>query len=199
MSVRDSLVGPVHTSSSTEPERHRREPTSPSNSEDTQEIYSPDLIEQHEGQSGSISSGPDLSPIPSATRLTTSIDDTLPHSEHPKRQVTGEPVILTEPEETHGFLREDHPVSGPHHDVDETKYNRLSLLTTWWTETASLTIATAAIIAIVVTMVEYNEKEQPAWKYAINLNTLIAVLSTLFRACMVLVTEEGKVLTYDLV
>jgi hypothetical protein len=48
-------------------------------------------------------------------------------------------------------------------------------------------------------MVEYNEKEQPAWKYAINLNTLIAVLSILFRACMVLVTEEGKVLTYNLV
>jgi hypothetical protein len=195
MSLRDSLVGPIHMSSSTEPERHRRESTSTSNSEDIQESYSPDLIEQHEGQFGSTSSGPDLSPIPSATRLTTSVDDTLPHSEHPKRQVTGEPGTLAESEETHGFLREDHSVSGPNHDVDETKNNRLSLLTTWWTETASLAIATAAFIAIIVTMVEYNEKEQPAWKYAINLNTLIAVLSILFRACMVLVTEEGKVLT----
>lgn len=84
---------------------------------------------------------------------------------------------------------------GPNHDVDETKNNRLSLLT----ETASLVIATAAFIAIIVTMVEYNGKEQPAWKYAINLNTLIAILSTLLRACMVIVTEEGNVLAYNFV
>ena len=88
---------------------------------------------------------------------------------------------------------------GPNHDVDETKNNRLSLLTTWWTETASLVIATAAFIAIIVTMVEYNGKEQPAWKYAINLNILIAILSTLLRACMVIVTEEGNVLAYNFV
>lgn len=97
MSLRDSLVGPVNKSSSTEPERHHTEPTSTSDSEDIQEIHSSDLIEQHEGQFGSISSGPDLSPTPSATRLTASVDDTLPHSEHPKKQVTGEPIDLAEP------------------------------------------------------------------------------------------------------
>lgn len=200
MSLRDSLGGLLHKSSSTEPDRHRREPGFSSDSENIQGIRLSNLVEQHEEHFGSTSSGPYLSPIPSATRLNTSFGDTLPNSEHPKSQVTRDSVSLAEPEETHGFLRKDHSVAGPrNHDVIITKNYRFSLLSTWWTETTSLAIATAAFIAIMVTMVEYNGKEQPAWKYAINLNTLIAILSTLLRACMVFVTEEGKVLTHDLV
>ncbi|KAI4685087.1 hypothetical protein J4E81_008899 [Alternaria sp. BMP 2799] len=39
-------------------------------------------------------------------------------------------------------------------------------------------------------MKEYNNKQQPEWKYKINLNTIIAILSTLMRACLVFVAEE---------
>ncbi|EUC38784.1 hypothetical protein COCCADRAFT_32149 [Bipolaris zeicola 26-R-13] len=39
-------------------------------------------------------------------------------------------------------------------------------------------------------MAKYNDKEQPEWRYSINLNTVIAVLATILRSCMVVVTEE---------
>jgi hypothetical protein len=50
----------------------------------------------------------------------------------------------------------------------------------------------AALTAIVVLMAEYHDKQQPEWKYRINLNTVIAILSTLMRACMIVVAEEGE-------
>lgn len=110
-----------------------------------------------------------------------------------KRRVAGEP------EEIHGITREDHSVPGPSDaDVAKTKGHRVSLLVTWWPEIVALAIATAAFIAIIVTMVRYNKKEQPTWEHTINLNALIAILSTLFRACIVLVIEEGKVLMYNI-
>lgn len=92
-----------------------------------------------------------------------------------------------EPEEIHGFIQ------GPSDpDVAKTKGNRLSLLTTWWPEIVSLAIAMAALLAIMITMVKYNKKEQPTWKHAINLNAFVAFLATLLRACVVLVVEEGN-------
>jgi hypothetical protein len=104
-----------------------------------------------------------------------------------------------EPKEIHGVTREDRFVPDPNDaDVAKTKNDRISLLTAWWPEIVSLAIATAAFIAIIITMVKYNKMEQPTWEHTINLNTLIAILATLFRACMVLVIEEGKMSMYDL-
>ncbi|EMD89921.1 hypothetical protein COCC4DRAFT_68261 [Bipolaris maydis ATCC 48331] len=45
-------------------------------------------------------------------------------------------------------------------------------------------------MAIVITMAKYNDREQPEWRYSINLNTIIAVLATVLRSCMVVVAEE---------
>lgn len=70
----------------------------------------------------------------------------------------------------------------------------MTLLKTWWIELLSLVAAIAALTAIVATLAKYNKKEQPAWRFAINLNTLIAILSTILRACMAVVAEEGKFL-----
>jgi predicted component of type VI protein secretion system len=63
---------------------------------------------------------------------------------------------------------------------------------TWWLEAVSLALAIAALSAIVGIMAEYHDKQQPEWKYRINLNTVIAILSTLMRACVVVVAEEGE-------
>jgi NADH:ubiquinone oxidoreductase subunit 6 (subunit J) len=62
----------------------------------------------------------------------------------------------------------------------------------WWAELLLLVLAMAALVVIAVTMVQHNHKEQPVWKYSVNLNTLIALLFALLIACMVLVVEEGK-------
>lgn len=70
--------------------------------------------------------------------------------------------------------------------------SRLSLVTVWWNEAVSLLMATGAFLAIVTILAVYDNKEQPAWKYSLNLNTLVAILSTLMRASLVVIVEEGK-------
>lgn len=66
------------------------------------------------------------------------------------------------------------------------------LATAWWKEMLSLLVAVGAMVAIVVILVMYNGQEQPSWRHSINLSTLVAILSTLLRALMVVVVEEGK-------
>jgi hypothetical protein len=70
--------------------------------------------------------------------------------------------------------------------------SRLSLVTVWWAETISLLMAIGAFLAIVTILAVYDNQEQPAWKYSLNLNTLVAILSTLLRASLVVIVEEGK-------
>lgn len=98
-----------------------------------------------------------------------------------------------EPGENRAFLHE-HEAKEESADHAKTRGqgSHVALLAAWWMEATSVAAATAALIAIVVTLVQYNNKEQPTWKGAINLNTLIAILSTLMRACMVVVAEEGE-------
>lgn len=119
------------------------------------------------------------------------------------RDVAGPGTTFGETEETDRFLSDNYPEStststsnGPT-SKKKGKSHEL-LLKTWWIEIVSLLIATAALIAIVVTLAKYDGQEQPAWSYAINLNTLIAILATLLRACMVIVAEEGVKLPYGL-
>lgn len=71
----------------------------------------------------------------------------------------------------------------------------MTLLKTWWVDLLSLVTAIAALAATVAILAKFNEKVQPAWPFAINLNTLIAIVSTLLRACMAVVAEEGKFLS----
>jgi hypothetical protein len=100
-----------------------------------------------------------------------------------------------EAQEDHAFISEaQRPSTSIHAPETRTNTQRRSfaLLKTWWFELASLTVAMAALIAIAITLAEYNNKEQPAWKFSLNLNTLIAILATLLRACMVVVAEEGE-------
>jgi hypothetical protein len=111
------------------------------------------------------------------------LDNARQVSGHHKRDDTEGLVDASEPGETRAFLDKDRSKDGSSHDA--------KLLAAWWTEVAALAGATAALIAIVTTLARYNNKEQPNWKGAINLNTLIAILSTLMRACMVVVAEEG--------
>jgi hypothetical protein len=83
----------------------------------------------------------------------------------------------------HASLHCKHPASAlTEQEQTGDKYNHPALFKAWWFEIASLIVAIAALVAIVVTLAEYDKKEQPGWKHTINLNTLIAILSTLLRA-----------------
>ncbi|KAI9776888.1 MAG: hypothetical protein M1839_009336 [Geoglossum umbratile] len=63
-------------------------------------------------------------------------------------------------------------------------------LTRWNWEISSLLVAIALLISIFATLAKYNGEKQPAWRYDINLNSLIAVLSTVLRAMVVVIVTE---------
>jgi hypothetical protein len=129
-----------------------------------------------------------------ASSTQTSIDITrLSHEDHERVGVEETTVGTTEPGETHAFLHENHPdAESIRKTKAKTKGNHVAFLMTWWLEAVSLALAIAALSAIVGIMAEYHDKQQPEWKYRINLNTVIAILSTLMRACVVVVAEEGE-------
>jgi hypothetical protein len=128
-----------------------------------------------------------------ASSTQTSIDITRPSHEYHERVGVEETVGTSEPGETNTFLHENHPdTEFIRKTKPKIKGNHQALLTTWWFEAVSLALAMAALTAIVVLMAEYHDKQQPEWKYRINLNTVIAILSTLMRACMIVVAEEGE-------
>jgi hypothetical protein len=79
--------------------------------------------------------------------------------------------------------------------VPRVRYSPISALSTfrtWWIEWVFVLIAIGILIAIVVTLRLNNQQPQPKWGLGVNLNTVIAVLATLLRSCLVTVVEEGK-------
>jgi hypothetical protein len=50
--------------------------------------------------------------------------------------------------------------------IAKDRHNSASIPTKWWFELASLAAAIAPLIAIVITMVGYDNKEQPEWKHS---------------------------------
>jgi hypothetical protein len=148
-----------------------------------------DSTEQRE-----VSSDPvDVNSLPSPTTSYTSTDNGRPLPGYHERIGIEETSGIAEPGENHPFLHENHThATSTEQTKTKAKGNTVKLLKTWWLEVVSLIIAVSALIAIVATVAKYNNKQQPAWKYAINLNTLVAILSTLMRACMVAVAEEGE-------
>jgi len=124
----------------------------------------------------------------SATKLSTSLftsavsnveaqaDDAPPYGQRGAVQPAETMPSVSELEETHAFLHDERSLSSPE-QLKERDKSSPSLLTTWWVEILSLIAATAALIAIAVTLAKYDTKEQPTWRFAINLNTLIAILS----------------------
>lgn len=61
----------------------------------------------------------------------------------------------------------------------------------WLLEVLSLIGALLLLCAIVGLLVGYHDNKQPVWKYIISLNSLVALLSTLFKALMTIVVAEG--------
>ncbi|KAF9877503.1 monoamine oxidase n [Colletotrichum karsti] len=68
--------------------------------------------------------------------------------------------------------------------------NRLATLKQWAFELVTLFISVAAFVFMVILMMAVNEKPQPAWAYVVNINTLVAIFTTLLRAAVVLITAE---------
>lgn len=66
-----------------------------------------------------------------------------------------------------------------------------SVLRSWWLEGVAIAVSLLLLAAIVVVLFRFDGKEQPDWPYWTNLNTIVATLSTILRAQLLLVAAEG--------
>ena len=67
---------------------------------------------------------------------------------------------------------------------------RYDVFRVWAWEIASLVLATALLIATVVILCKFEGKRVPDWGEWVNLNTIVAVLSTVLRGAVALVIAE---------
>jgi len=75
------------------------------------------------------------------------------------------------------------------------KRSKLKVIAAWSSEALLLVAAIASLAGIIAILWIYNGEESPAWQYSINLNSLVAVLSTTLRAALMITVAEGKALT----
>lgn len=78
----------------------------------------------------------------------------------------------------------------PDLDVSSNKISRTTAIKPWAFEVVVLVLALGAFAAIVVVLWIYNGEESPAWQYSINLNSLVAILSTVLRAALMVPVAE---------
>ncbi|KAF6823346.1 hypothetical protein CMUS01_10729 [Colletotrichum musicola] len=103
------------------------------------------------------------------------------------------------PEETHGSLSADSRATVEAH-LDETEksslphqpLDKLATLKQWTPEFVALFSSVSALVIMVILLVVSHEKPQPDWAYDVNINTLIAILTTLLRAAMLYILAEAK-------
>ncbi|KAG8163810.1 hypothetical protein KVR01_005728 [Diaporthe batatas] len=64
-------------------------------------------------------------------------------------------------------------------------------LISWWLEGLAVVVSLLLLAAIVSLLYHFDGEEQPEWPYWINLNTVVATLSTILRAQLLLVAAEA--------
>jgi hypothetical protein len=77
------------------------------------------------------------------------------------------------------------------HLAQKWKLQYTSKILRWTPEFLALIASFAFFVAITTVLLVYNHDQTSSWKYSIGLNSLIAILATLFRSTMVTVTESG--------
>ncbi|MBE3042246.1 DUF3176 domain-containing protein [Candidatus Bathyarchaeota archaeon] len=68
----------------------------------------------------------------------------------------------------------------------------LASLSPWKWELVSLFTGYAVLAAIFVTLSQYDGKDLPEWPYSLNLNSLVAIYTTILRALLLFPVAEGK-------
>ncbi|KAF3035961.1 hypothetical protein E8E12_006950 [Didymella heteroderae] len=126
------------------------------------------------------------SPPSDDSKVTTRADASEIYSSDTKHLPT---VATIEQPQQHAFV--DPASYRPRADSFSARRSHLASLIAWRQEILTLLIGASALAAIIGTLAWFSRKEQPTWKHSINLNTLIAILSTVLRVCVLYGVEEA--------
>lgn len=74
---------------------------------------------------------------------------------------------------------------------------KLGTLNAWIFEVLALLVSITSFAAIVILLVLYDKKPQPEFAYSLNINTFIAIFTTILRATLVFMVAGGKLKFYS--
>lgn len=75
--------------------------------------------------------------------------------------------------------------------ISPRKNSKRSLLRGFCSDIGGLLSAFSILVAIIITLGIFNGKPEQDWKLKLNLNSLVALLTTILRASMLTVVSEG--------
>lgn len=84
-----------------------------------------------------------------------------------------------------------HAEKGQHPSL-HSKPQRSNFKWLWIPEWLSLFLAFGSFISIVALLWVFHQRVQPHWRHNITINAVVAVLATSLRACLAMVSQEGK-------
>jgi Protein of unknown function (DUF3176) len=76
-------------------------------------------------------------------------------------------------------------------DKQSLKSKTKLILKGWWLEIVMLTLSILLFIAIVIILQKYDKRPMPSWSFNLNVNSLVAFLSTFLRSSLFMILGQG--------
>ena len=111
-------------------------------------------------------------------------DESVEQGDHPLSQLG-----LSEDDGERPPLLHVHPAKAEQHR--SPKSQNISILKEWRLEIATSALSILLFTAIVFLLMRYDKHPMPSWSFHLNVNSLVAILSTFLRSCLFMILAQG--------
>jgi Protein of unknown function (DUF3176) len=78
------------------------------------------------------------------------------------------------------------------------KCEMISIIKEWMPEIAMLAFSILLFTAIIVLLWQYDNHPMPSWSFHLNMNSVVAILSTILRSCLFMIIAQGCSMPLDI-
>jgi hypothetical protein len=132
---------------------------------------------------------PDQHEHSSGSQHTLVEDESVEQGDHPLSQLD-----LSEDDGERPPLLHVHPAvpaGAEQHHSPNLESKMKSLLKEWWLEIAMSALSILLFTAIVFLLQQYDKHPMPSWSFHLNVNSLVAILSTFLRSALFMILAQG--------
>jgi hypothetical protein len=127
---------------------------------------------------------PDQHEHSSGSQHTLVDDESIEQGDHPLSQLD-----LSEDDGERPSVLHVHPAQVK--QQDSRKCKKKSILKEWRLEIAMSALSILLSTAIVFLLKQYDKHPMPSWSFHLNVNSLVAILSTFLRSCLFMILAQG--------
>lgn len=102
------------------------------------------------------------------------------------------PIGLVETTEQEMVIPRD-PTPNEAEDGSARHTSNVIAVSIWRWELAALIASTVFLVALIVTLLQYNNRDLPSWPLSLNLNSLVSMYTTILRALPLVPIAEGEI------